>query len=145
MTSIPAAFDDSRLGARGFPLGLGVLLGMLGLALFAGTFFGAKAGEHTEIVSSDGEPTPKDPLRVEIWAVGMTVLLLVAYAALLKYTGFIIATGIVTAVAIGPVLGMWRPRLIAGMSLGMSLGIYVVFGKLLGVYLPYGKVVNLAF
>ena len=53
-----------------------------------------------------------------------------------------IATALVVATAVGPVLGIWRPKLIFGMSLGLSLGIYLVFGKLLGVYLPYGKLID---
>lgn len=140
VATIPGAEDASRLGARGFPLGLGLLLGGLSLiillqSLKPGTV--ERSGEETETVDISR--------RVEVWAIAATVGLLVGYAALLEYTGFMIATALVVATAVGPVLGIWRPKLILGMSVGLSLGIYLVFGKLLGVYLPYGKLINLAF
>jgi len=136
--SIPAIEDGSRLGARGFPLGLGLLLGFLGLVVMASSF----------VSTTGNQPVAAEPAtrrRIEIWAIAATIGLLAGYGVLLEDTGFIIATIIITAVAIGPALGIWRPRLIVGMSVGMALGIYLVFGKLLGVYLPYGKLVNLAF
>ena len=71
--------------------------------------------------------------------------LLAGYAVLLEQTGFLLATAAATAIAVGPILKIWRWRLIAGMSLGLSLGVYLILGKALGVYLPYGKLVNLAF
>lgn len=136
--TIPGIDDGSRLGARGFPLGLGVLLGGLGLILLVQTFAGsAEADPET--------PSPAVPRRIEIWAVGVTVGLLAGYAALLEYTGFLIATFLITVIAVGPALRIWRPGLIVGMALGLSGGIYLVFGKLLGVYLPHGSLVNLSF
>lgn len=140
VTTIPGAEDGSRLGARGFPLGLGLLLGGLSLIILLQSFRPAPAD------TIDGEAAPPDISRgAELWAVAATVGLLVGYAALLEYTGFMIATALVVAAAVGPVLGIWRPKLILGMSIGLSLGIYLIFGKLLGVYLPYGKLINLAF
>lgn len=140
VATIPGAEDGSRLGARGFPLGLGLLLGALGLVILLRSFRQA-AGAMADAEGTAPDISP----GVEIWAISTTVGLLVGYAVLLEYTGFVIATACVVAVAVGPVLGIWRLKLIAGMSAGLSLGIYLVFGKLLGVYLPYGKLVNLAF
>ncbi|MEM7636272.1 MAG: tripartite tricarboxylate transporter TctB family protein [Pseudomonadota bacterium] len=139
VTTIPGAEDGSRLGARGFPLGLGLLLGGLSLIILLQSF------RPTPADTIDGEAPPDISRGAELWAVAATVGLLVGYAALLEYTGFMIATALVVAAAVGPVLGIWRPRLILGMSIGLSLGIYLIFGKLLGVYLPYGKLINLAF
>ena len=136
--TIPPAYDGSRLGARGFPLGLGVLLGLMGLMVLARTFLPAAMAEFEKT----GDETSRG---IELWAVAATVGLLALYAALLEYTGFLVATFATTAIAVGPVLRVWRPLLIGGMALGLSLGIYLVFGKLLGVYLPYGKWINLAF
>jgi putative tricarboxylic transport membrane protein len=140
VATIPGAEDGSRLGARGFPLGLGLLLGGLSLIILLRSFR-QSGGEKT----GDPGDTPDISRGVEVWAISATVGLLVGYAALLEYTGFVIATATIVAIAVGPVLGIWRPKLIAGMSVGLSLGIYLVFGKLLGVYLPYGKLINLAF
>lgn len=137
--TIPAADDGSRLGARGFPLGLGVLLGGLSVIVLLQGFLNR---------SPDAENSSSEealPFRTELWAVLSTVALLSGYAILLEYTGFIIATFLIVATAIGPVLRVWRPKLILLTSFGLSLGVYLVFGKLLGVYLPYGKLINLAF
>lgn len=140
VTTIPGAEDGSRLGARGFPLGLGLLLGALSLVILLQSL---RPGTLQTV--SDEAAEPDISRGVEAWAIAATVGLLVGYAALLEYTGFIIATALIVATAVGPVLGIWRPKLIIGMSLGLSLGIYLIFGKLLGVYLPYGKLINLAF
>lgn len=140
LATIPGAEDGSRLGARGFPLGLGLLLGGLSLIILLQSL------RPASVETIDDEAAAPDISRgVEAWAIAATVGLLVGYAALLEYTGFMIATALVVAAAVGPVLGIWRPRLIIGMSVGLSLGIYLIFGKLLGVYLPYGKLINLAF
>jgi len=140
VATIPGAEDGSRLGARGFPLGLGLLLGGLSLIILLRSF-----RQGTNELAGDKGATPDISRAVEVWAIAATVGLLVGYAVLLEYTGFVIATASVVAVAVGPVLGIWRPKLIAGMAVGLSVGIYLVFGKLLGVYLPYGKLINLAF
>ena len=140
LATIPGAEDGSRLGARGFPLGLGLLLGGLSLIILLQSLRPASV----ETID-DEAAAPGISRGVEAWAIAATVGLLVGYAALLEYTGFMIATALVVAAAVGPVLGIWRPKLILGMSVGLSLGIYLVFGKLLGVYLPYGKLINLAF
>lgn len=145
VATIPGAEDGSRLGARGFPLGLGLLLGGLSLVILLQGFRSGTGEAATEEAVGDEAAAADISRGVEVWAIAATVGLLVSYAALLEYTGFMIATALVVAIAVGPVLGIWRPKLIAGMSVGLSLGIYLIFGKLLGVYLPYGKLVNLAF
>lgn len=145
LATIPGAEDGSRLGARGFPLGLGLLLGGLSLIILLQSFRPGSVETASDEATSGEAATPDISRGVEVWAIVATVGLLVGYAALLEYTGFMIATALVVASAVGPVLGIWRPKLIIGMSVGLSLGIYLIFGKLLGVYLPYGKLINLAF
>lgn len=140
VATIPALDDGSRLGARGFPLGLGILLGCLGSFIL---IKGLNNG-HSDTEASTAERIVT-PLSVEVWAIFATVGLLAGYNLLMEYTGFVIATFLISAIAVGPVLGLWKPKLIAGMSLGLSIGIYLIFGKLLGVYLPYGKLINIAF
>ena len=112
---------------------MGVLLGILGVVLMVQTLI--RPSSAPEAIVSKGE----------VRTVASTVGLLVGYAALLEYTGFLIATIIIVAVAVGPVLGVWRWRLIVGMSGGLAFGVYLILGKLLGVYLPSGKLVNIAF
>ena len=111
----------------------GVLLGALGIAVFADAAL--------------RRPSKRDAASFnrELGPVLAAAGLLVGYAVLLEQTGFLLATAAATAIAVGPILKIWRWRLIAGMSLGLSLGVYLILGKVLGVYLPYGKLVNLAF
>ncbi len=132
VVSIPSTGDEARLGARGFPMAMGLLLGALGIVLVL------QALVRPSSVPEMGS------LKGEFRTVACTVGLLVGYAVLLEYTGFLIATIVTVAVAVGPVLGIWRWLLITGMSGGLGFGIYLILGKLLGVYLPSGKIVNLA-
>ncbi len=144
IATIPV-FDDNRLGARGFPLGLGLLLGALALIILLQSFSSPKPDDTppTDEDQSNRRQAPRT--RIELWAVGAAVLLPVLYGVLMERTGFLIATFVITVIAVGPVLKLWRPKLILGMALGMSLGIYLIFGKLLGVYLPHGSWIDLAF
>ncbi len=139
VVTIPTGFGDSPVGPRGFPLGLGVLLAGLSGLLVVGSFMPHRRGT---VAVEDHEPVAPG---VEIWAVLSTVGLLVGYTLLLGYTGFIIGTTLTVAGAVLFILRMSSWRFIFGMSLGMSLGIYLVFGKLLGVYLPHGSWVDLYF
>jgi hypothetical protein len=140
VATIPGIDDGSRLGARGFPLGLGVLLGCLGAIVLLRSLKLPKRD-----VEKPADASQAVPIGIEAWAIVSTVGLIFGYGVLMEYTGFLIATMLTVAVAVGPVLGIWRPKLIAGMSVGLSFGIYLILGKLLGVYLPYGKLINIAF
>ena len=133
LATIPGVEGEGRLGPRGFPLVAGVLLGALGIAVFADAALRRS--------SKRGAASFNRELGPVLAAAG----LLVGYAVLLEQTGFLLATAAAAAIAVGPILKIWRWRLIAGMSLGLSLGVYLILGKALGVYLPYGKLVNLAF
>lgn len=131
--TIPDAYGEGRLGPRGFPLIGGVLLGVLGLAVVAQSLRRAPD-------AGDSRPKPGE------WGpVASAAGLLAGYALLLELAGFLLATAATVAVAVGPVLGVWRWRLIGGMALGIPLGIYLVLGKLLGVYLPVGRLVGITF
>ena len=133
VATIPGAYGEGRLGPRGFPLIGGVLLGVLGLAVIARSL--RKAPDAGDSGRKPGEWGPAAS------AAG----LLAGYALLLELAGFLLATAATVAVAVGPVLGVWRWRLIGGMALGIPLGIYLVLGKLLGVYLPVGRLVGVTF
>ncbi len=131
--------SSGPVGPRGFPLGLGVLLAGLSGLMILGSFIPRGRDSADEL---QGEPVA---LGVEIWAIASTVGLLVVYTLLLSYSGFIIGTALSVAAALLFILRVPDWRLILGMSLGMSLGIYLVFGKLLGVYLPRGSWIDLYF
>ncbi len=138
MTTVPGADEPGRLGPRGFPLGLGVLLAVLGLAVIAGSWSQPAAAKPVD-------PEGPTPLAIEVWAVVMTLVLIAGYAVAMEQTGFLVATAATVAAAVTLVLRIWRPVLVLGLALGLSVGIYLVFGKLLGVYLPHGRLIDLTF
>lgn len=143
--TIPSG-SSGPVGPRGFPLGLGVLLAGLSGLLILGSFI-----PPDRDVAPDATPETDDAQRgsvtlgVEAWAVASTVGLLVVYTLLLGYTGFIIGTALTVAGGLLLILKTPGWRLMLGMPLGLSLGIYLIFGKLLGVYLPHGSWVDIYF
>ena len=140
IATIPDMGGGARVGPRGFPLALGVLLAALAALLIASSFF---RPQHTEALEELKADSP--PLGVELWAIGGTTAFLVGYAVLLWATGFIIATAAI--VAAGLVLGLGKRNwgFVAAMSLGTALVVFVTFNKVLGVYLPHGAYVDLWF
>jgi putative tricarboxylic transport membrane protein len=127
-----AAGDGGRVGPRGFPLAMGVLLAVLSALMIAGSFTATEAGAD--------EPGRFD--RAEVWALLATFGFLGGYVALLQWFGFAIATAAVVAAFLVFVLNKRSPLLIAGLSLGLSLGIWLILGKAMGVYLPHGTIVD---
>ncbi|MEJ2432153.1 MAG: tripartite tricarboxylate transporter TctB family protein, partial [Pseudolabrys sp.] len=87
--------------------------------------------------SPDGEVAPA-AMPGELTAVLATIGSLVVYGLLLEPLGFIPSTILVVAAIMIFVLRLRTPIAIAAMAIGLSLGCYLVFGKLLGTYLPPG-------
>ena len=56
--------------------------------------------------------------------------------------GFVIATVAAVAAFLVLVLDKRSPLLVAGMSLGLAFGIWLILGKAMGVYLPHGTLVD---
>ena len=139
-TTIPNTYSGP-VGARGFPLALGVLLGILALTVFLGTF---RPDPEDPKAEREDDKDGAIPLMAEIWAIGVPVVLLLVYVFLLWAIGFLLATA--TVVALGLIaINERRPAVLGGLVVGLSLGIYLIFGKVLGIYLPYGEYLNLAF
>ena len=126
------AGDGGRVGPRGFPLAMGAMLAVLSALMIAGSFTATEAGAD--------EPGRFD--RAEIWALLATFGFLGGYVALLQWFGFAIATAAAVAAFLVFVLNKRSPLLIAGMSLGLALGIWLILGKAMGVYLPHGTIVD---
>lgn len=118
-------------GARTFPLFFGVLLALLAAAM------GAETWREPVAPKPEGEAAAA-PMLGEVTAVTATIGSLVVYGALLEPLGFIPSTILVVAAIMIFVLRLRAPLTIAAMAIGLSLGCYLVFGKLLGTYLPPG-------
>lgn len=142
--AIPGSADAARLGARAFPVGMGIALASLSLLLIGGTLLGATqlgarhaVGIAAETVEPDGET------RVEYWALLATFGFLLGHLLLLTWFGFVVGTVLATAAFLWFVLKQRSPMLLVGLPLGLSFGIWFVLGKLMGVYLPRGSIVDL--
>jgi putative tricarboxylic transport membrane protein len=131
--------QGSEAGPRAFPLFFGYLLAALSLLLLVQSF-------RPSVSEPDGESDgPPAILPGELTAVVSTIGGLIVYGMLLEPFGFIPSTAFIVAAVLLLVLRVRSPLLIAGMAIGLSLGCYLVFGKLLGTYLPPGNIITIYF
>jgi len=130
--------QGGEAGPRAFPLFFGYVLAGLSLLLLVQGFW---PSESEPAGDSDGHAA----LPREWVAVAMTVGGLVVYGLLLEPFGFIPSTAVVVTAFMIFGLRVTSPVLIAGMAIGLSLGCYLVFGKLLGTYLPPGEIITIYF
>lgn len=132
--TIPPGFAGGAVGPRAFPIGVGLLLALLSALLFAFSFLPERG--------ASGERRDGLSLYAEFWAVGWTAGLVVAYALLMQWLGFVVATVIVVFVVLRLVLQVRSPLLLTAMPLGLAFGIFLVMGRLMGIYLPRGTIIQ---
>jgi len=130
--------QDGEVGPRAFPLFFGYVLAVLSLILLLQSFWPAAAAE-------DESDQTAAALPGEWIAVALAVGSLVVYGMLLEPFGFIPSTAFMVVVVMFFGLGVRSPVMLAGMAIGLSLGSYLVFGKLLGTYLPPGEIITIYF
>jgi len=123
-------------GARAFPLFFGIVLAGLSVALLAQSFR-TSAAPAGDIIPQSGRRN-----SFEVVAVIGGILL---YGFVLEPLGFIPATLLIVVLFMTVILRLRAPLLVAGMAVGLSLGCYLVFGKLLGTYLPPGRLITIYF
>ena len=140
--------QGTEAGPRAFPLFFGIVLAGLSLLLLfqsvrspAQASQGAQGAQGTQADSDDiGAVLPGE------WtAVVLTVGGFVVYGALLEPFGFMPATAFMVTILLLFALRVRSVVMIAAMAIGLSLGCYLVFGKLLGVYLPPGRIITIYF
>jgi hypothetical protein len=132
--AIPGVAGSSRVGPRGFPLAMGVMLTGLSLLLI---LTAGRGGEP------DGESRTRADIVAEIWALAATFGFLALYVVLLDLFGFLMGTAVSTAAFLVLVLRKTSPKLVAAVSLGLALAIWLILGKAMGVYLPRGSLFDL--
>jgi hypothetical protein len=120
---IPDIPTEGEPGPRAFPLLLGILLAVLGIAM--------TAWPSRELAAR--------VTRRETAVAAGTFALLVLYAFLLERAGFIASTVLVMALAMAGVMGMRRWMLVGSLSLGFTAGCWLIFDGLLGTPLPRGS------
>jgi len=118
-TLIKESFISDPVGPKIFPIIIGLLVGISSLAI---------------LLKPDDEPEWPDFSR--LFEVGLTVVVMIAYAYALPIAGFVVST----AVAAGYL--SWRlgtppiKAMIAGIVI--SVGIFVIFNLILGLSLARG-------
>lgn len=127
------AGESGRVGPRGFPIAMGVMLAALSALIIAGSF-------TTEADAERGDEGQFD--RTEVWALLTTFGFLGGYVALMALFGFVIGTALSVAAFLVFAVKKRSPRLIVGMSLGLAVGIWLILGKAMGVYLPHGMLID---
>jgi len=128
--------QGTEAGPRAFPLFFGCVLAILSLLLLFQGFWAAKSVYEIDDIA---------PLPGELTAAVLTIGGFVIYGMLLEPFGFIPSTAFIVALLLFAVLRVRSLLLIAGMATGLSLGSYLVFGKLLGTYLPPGHIITIYF
>lgn len=136
--TIPEVADGARVGPRGFPLAMGVMLAGLSLILIVQSFVSDKTADESAEFSDDGVPDR----RSDVWALAATFGFLALYVALLDQVGFLIGTIAAVAGFLVVVLKRRSPLTVAAVSLGLALTIWLVLGKGMGVYLPRGSLID---
>lgn len=121
-------------GPRGVPLLLGIVLLVLGVALVRLKPDPAHVGFSR--TGAHGTRAPGTERGRELAAALATFGLLVLYAFLLDWAGFLIAAPLVIVLAMVGVLRMRRWLFIAGFAVAFPLGCWVIFHVMLGIPLP---------
>jgi hypothetical protein len=130
--------QGGEVGPRAFPLFFGYVLAGLSLLLLLQSF-------RPAVPELDNDADAPTVLPGELAAVVMTIASFIVYGMLLEPFGFMPSTAFVVAALLLLVLRVRSLFVIAGMAIGLSLGCYLVFGKLLGVYLPPGSIITIYF
>lgn len=134
--TIPAG--DGEVGPRAFPVLLGLALAGMALVVFFGSFRTAPAALEGDVPTEESLQRSSPVDRNEIVTVVYVVVLTIGYGFLLEKLGFLVATPILIAVALWGMLGVRKSTQVAVFALGMTVGCWLVFGKILGAYLPPG-------
>jgi putative tricarboxylic transport membrane protein len=135
-TTVPTAYGDAVVGPRDVPLWLGMGLGLLALTLIRRSYWIERAGAVVE------KDAPID--RTSEWkAFAVVTVSVIAYALIMDWFGFVVATLVVVFVLLRFALGVRSLRVLVGMPVCMSFGVYFVMGALMGVYLPRGTLISL--
>ena len=132
--TIPGGQGQGDIGARAFPLIFGIGLMVLSLLLILKSYQSSEGSEEDKVESIN---LFKLKIAFSVFA------LVVAYGFLLFKIGFLLATPLVVAVTMWIILHIRNVKTIAAMAIGITIGCWLIFGKLLGAYLPPGTWVTL--
>lgn len=147
LTTLGAAFSVTVLmtvpeasygvGPRAFPFWLGVLLAVLGFLLVVTRVM----GRDDRVEAGDEIPPPEATAKAwfEFRMMLIVCATIVVYGMAMQRIGFLYATVLVVAFTLIVTLKERRLGVILGMSAGIAVGAWLIFGKLLGAYMPPGS------
>jgi len=114
--------SDDALGPAAAPLLIGVLLGLLGVAL---------AVQARHVLCRPGVRAGR------LWRLGAMVLILIAFALLLPVLGYVVSSaGLFTGAAL--LLGAPHPARVVAYGWTLAAVAFLVFDRLIGLSLPTG-------
>jgi len=118
------AFSYEPVGPRAYPL---LILGLTAIGLIYLTIRPTHLSK-----GHDDHPLDNPTLR----KIGLCILMLLAYAALFEPLGLIVSSSLV-GIGLAMLYGApWKPAVLV--SLGLAIGLYLLFDKVLDVPLPLG-------
>lgn len=139
VATIPPGFGDGEIGPRAFPMAFGLLLTFFS-AILVMTRIASRAQTDSPEMSQDPEMPSENKLD---WGPAVLVLgQIVLYGFLLEKIGFLLATPAVVLLVMLVSLRVRSPKKLLGMSLGLTVGCWLIFEKLLGIYLANGTWLN---
>ena len=138
--NIPPGFGDGEIGARAFPLTFGIMLFILALILLLRQFIVfANQNKLNEINNSNIIEDKKLQWIPALIILGEIIL----FGFLLEKIGFVLATPVIIFLVMVFNLNIRSITKVFGMSLGLTLGCWIIFEKILGLYLANGLWINL--
>jgi hypothetical protein len=134
---VPSSVEEGP-DSRTFPLFFGFLLGTFSLLLIVRSI--VQGGFKKKAVTSDvSRENFLAEFRCAAWMLGC----LFFYGYVMSLFGFMLATLVSVLLILVGALKVYRPKQLIAITLGISIGTYLIFGKLLGIYLPLGQLLDI--
>lgn len=140
--TIPAGQGGGDIGPRAFPLWLGVFLGAMALLMVLRSLM-ARGGAAQPSKAAAAPDISAADRRAEHWLVWLTTGLLVLYGLIMPIIGFNLATVLVVALTLLLCVRVRSWKVLAGMTVGIPLATWLIFGKILQIPLATGSWINL--
>lgn len=125
--------SPGEVGPRAFPLFFGLLLAVLSAIMIVRTYF-----MRSSDTPQAGDKPNEGVTVLEVRMVLGTIALIVIYAFVMEKISFLLATPLAVIAGFVLILRITNPVLVLGTAIGLTIGCYLVFGKLMGAYLPPG-------
>jgi hypothetical protein len=144
LLTIPPGQGGGDIGPRAFPLWLGVFLGAMAILMILRNLSLKAASPETD--ASGTKPAPRASAREqrqELVYIALTAGLLALYGLALPVIGFNLATVMIVLLALWLCVHERSVKILAGMTIGIPLTVWLIFGKILQIPLATGSWINL--